>query len=176
MHKRLVAVALEAVVIPALGLAAYGIAHSVSDSPKPQVILPAVSSATTAAPRRAGNDGGIHTSTTQTTPGRHEQVIHSPAAATKAGHHPGDDHGVDTPTVQSAPDNDAGDDHGADRFSTAPAAATAGVTDEHGGTAVTANQVSGPEPPAPVAPTTSVADSRGSRSGGGGSHDAPGPH
>jgi hypothetical protein len=43
MQKRLVTLALGVLSIPALGMAAYVVAHSVSDSPSPQVVLPASS-------------------------------------------------------------------------------------------------------------------------------------
>jgi hypothetical protein len=45
VYKRLVTIALAALSMPALGLAAFGAAHSVSASPASQVIIPAISRA-----------------------------------------------------------------------------------------------------------------------------------
>jgi hypothetical protein len=41
MRKRLVSIALGVLSVPALGLGAYAAAHAVSDTPAPQVIIPA---------------------------------------------------------------------------------------------------------------------------------------
>jgi hypothetical protein len=161
MRKRLVAVALEALAIPALGVAAYGITHSVSDSPEPQVVLPASSSTTTAGPHRAANDGEIHTSSTP---------------APMPGHNAGE-HGVETPAAGTLPGHDAGDDHGADMSSTATASTNVAIPDDHRGPATIAPaEMTAPVMLTPAAPTTSVADNRGGGSGDGGTVDGSAHH
>jgi hypothetical protein len=51
MYKRLATIAVAALSMPALGLAAFGAAHSVSDSPASQVIIPSRTSSTGLDPR-----------------------------------------------------------------------------------------------------------------------------
>jgi hypothetical protein len=104
MHKRLVTVALSTLSIPALGLAAFISAHSVSETPAPQVIIPSTSpSSTGGAGRSSGGDapvprdsakrdGSVISARDQVTPAGAAGVPSSSTrniTATTVGHHDG---------------------------------------------------------------------------------------
>jgi hypothetical protein len=162
MKKRLVTVVFTMLSIPALGGVAYAASQSVSDSPRPQVIIPA-SAAHSPGDNPATHDGrddhGIDTATSTTVsppgaPAKHDvrddngvDAVTGTSVATDdnpATHDVGDDNGVDAVTGTSVPSNDnpathdVGDDNGVDALtSSVPATGivtTTGTDERHKGT------------------------------------------
>lgn len=166
MHRRLATIAVGALSIPALGLAAYGAAHAVSDTPAPQVVIPASFHSSNGADDRTGHDP-------TTVAGNDEPV----------GHDANDDHGVDPTTSTSTPrsvpvttqttiheandgpGHDAGDDHGNDATTSTTRATTSTTKEDNRGP----SQNSGPSS------SSGRGSSSGSgRSGSGGGDDGSG--
>jgi hypothetical protein len=119
MHKRLLSIAVGAVSIPALGLAAYGASHAVSDTPAPQVVIPATSQLTS----NKSDDPANHD--INEVPGADDSPNH------EANEAPDADDPVSAPaTTQTTlshsddgPGHDVGDDHGG-RVTIAPTGIT----------------------------------------------------
>jgi hypothetical protein len=136
MHKRLVSIALGALSIPALGFGAYAAAHAVSDTPAPQVIIPAgfhpsdltndpighdvndVPGADDPVGHDA-NDNRLPASAASTTAPRNVPVT---TATTEAHHDDGADHDA---ADHDAPNHDAGDDHRGQASATTSTSVTA---------------------------------------------------
>ena len=146
MRRRFVTLALGALSIPALGLAAYGAAHAVSDTPAPQSVIPVSFPVHGGADDPAGHDvnddRGVDV-TTSTTPVPATAPATTPTPVHRGddgpGHDVGDDHGNDGPGHDvgddhgnDGPGHDVGDDHGG-AATTTPRATTATSGPEHGG-------------------------------------------
>jgi hypothetical protein len=109
MKKRIVSLALGVLAIPTLGSVAYAAAHSVSDRPAAQVIIPASSSSSL---RAAGADDPA---THDLGDDRGGTTIPGTTGTTVVGHDVGDDHGGTTipgTTGTTVAGHDVGDDHG----------------------------------------------------------------
>jgi hypothetical protein len=115
MKKRLLTLAIGALAIPVLGGAAYAAAHSVSDTPSPQVVIAPANTASHSSRGHAtttSDDHGVDPTTSSTVDDNGHDGV---------GHVAGDDNGVDPTTSSTVDDNghdgaghDAGDDNGVD--------------------------------------------------------------
>jgi hypothetical protein len=153
MNKRLITMALGVLSVPALGGLAYGAAHSVSDNPRPQVVIPASTSrsADDPATHDVNDDHGVDvtTSTTNTTVSDDNPATHDV----------GDD-GVDNPATHDVGDDDGGrttpttvSNSGPGSSNSGPGSVSSGsgsddpathdVGDDHGGTSGSSSGSSG---------------------------------
>jgi hypothetical protein len=108
VHKRFLSIAMGAVSIPALGFAAYGASHAVSDTPSPQVVIPA----TFHSSNNSSDDPASHDA--NEVPGADDGPNHEANEAPDA-----DDHVMVPSTSQTTlshsddgPGHDVRDDHG----------------------------------------------------------------
>src|SRR5262245_56825476 len=128
------AVAIGVLAVPLLGGATYAAATTVSDNPKPQIVIPASSSHSTGntATRGVSDNRGDRGRTLTTT-------VQRASDDNPATHDAGDDHGPDNPATTPAtsaprtPDDnpathDAGDDHG-DQAQATPASPGSGSSE-----------------------------------------------
>jgi hypothetical protein len=132
MQKRIATIVLGVLSIPALGGVAYAASHSVSDTPSPQVVIPAsarssvngaddVTQGTTTA-NTSARDRGTDDTTRSTVATGGTQATSPAHGDDPATHDVGDDHGganvtavTTTPNTvagDDGPNHDAGDDHG----------------------------------------------------------------
>lgn len=130
MRRRFVTLALGALSIPALGLAAYGAAQAVSDTPAPQTVIPVSfpvhGGANDLPGHDANDDRGVDTTTSTTL--RPKAPVTAPATTSTTpstpttpttirhgddgpGHDVGDDHGGTAPTTPRATTATSGPDH-----------------------------------------------------------------
>lgn len=168
MQKRFVTIALGVLAIPVLGSIAYAAAHSVSDRPSPQVIIPASSNSSVAQVNHvAGSDD----------PANHEtanSIAQRGAGADRGGQPAG---GTVTPTTGGTDDgvgHDIGDDHGGQAT---PGTVTTIGGDDHGGGPGSGSSGGGPGPSASsvtTVPATTGAPTTVAGHGGSGSDDSGG--
>jgi hypothetical protein len=176
MNKRLATLAASVLVVPALGGVAFAAAHSVPDSPAPQVVIP------------ASDDTATSGAETETETEHAPEVERADDRGTgdAATHDAGDDRdatGTDDPAGHDAGD-DIGDDHGgltpgSDDSATHDAGDDSGTTSTASGSTVTSTSDDGGHRGSDDNVTTSTTSTSGSEDGGsrhGGSDDGSGHH